>query len=146
MSCIRCGSHAINHHCHGRDGSDADLCDVCYWRKRAEADIERNKKIANQEINCMLCLSTAHVSKDTADWLNEQGELNATSHDTGVTAKVHVGSHGYGWILYCELDDACKYPDDLARITRYAIEKHGCTYVNLDADGNGYDDLPTFDW
>jgi hypothetical protein len=21
---------------HGRDGSDPDLCDVCYWRKRAE--------------------------------------------------------------------------------------------------------------
>ena len=34
--CDRCGSYAINHHCHGRDGSDGDLCDVCYWRKRAE--------------------------------------------------------------------------------------------------------------
>lgn len=34
--CKECGSHAINHHCHGRDGSDADLCDVCYWEKRAE--------------------------------------------------------------------------------------------------------------
>ena len=34
--CSRCGSFAINHHCHGRDGSDPDLCDVCYWRKRAE--------------------------------------------------------------------------------------------------------------
>jgi hypothetical protein len=32
-----CGSYAINHHCHGRDGSDPDLCDVCYWRKRAGA-------------------------------------------------------------------------------------------------------------
>ena len=35
MQC-KCGSYAINHHCHGRDGSDDDLCDVCYWRKRAE--------------------------------------------------------------------------------------------------------------
>ena len=35
--CIRCRSYAINHHSHGRDGSDKDLCDVCYWRKRAEA-------------------------------------------------------------------------------------------------------------
>ena len=34
-SCEECGSYAINHHCHGRDGSDGDLCDVCYWRKRA---------------------------------------------------------------------------------------------------------------
>lgn len=38
-----CGSAAINHHRHGRDGSDPDLCDVCYWRKRADdaAEIER---------------------------------------------------------------------------------------------------------
>ena len=37
MSCKQCGSCAINHHCHGRDGSDEDLCDVCYWRARVEA-------------------------------------------------------------------------------------------------------------
>lgn len=33
--CVKCGSYAINHNEHGRDGSDGDLCDVCYWRKRA---------------------------------------------------------------------------------------------------------------
>ena len=37
MRCSKCGSYAINHHLHGRDGSDANLCDVCYWRKRAES-------------------------------------------------------------------------------------------------------------
>lgn len=36
-SCKRCGSHAINPHRHGRDNTDLDLCDVCYWRTRAEA-------------------------------------------------------------------------------------------------------------
>jgi len=36
-SCERCRSYAINPHLHGRDDSDKDLCDVCYWRKRAEA-------------------------------------------------------------------------------------------------------------
>lgn len=35
-ACKECGSYAINHHCHGRDGTDGDLCDVCYWKKRAE--------------------------------------------------------------------------------------------------------------
>ena len=34
--CARCGSYAINHHSHGRDGSGPELCDVCYWRSRAE--------------------------------------------------------------------------------------------------------------
>lgn len=34
--CKRCFSYAINHHCHGRDGSEPKLCDVCFWRNRAE--------------------------------------------------------------------------------------------------------------
>jgi hypothetical protein len=36
MECKNCGSQAINHNLHGRDGSDSDLCDVCFWRKRYE--------------------------------------------------------------------------------------------------------------
>lgn len=37
MRCKRCGSLAINPHLHGRiEWLDLDLCDVCYWRKRAE--------------------------------------------------------------------------------------------------------------
>ena len=36
ICCKECGSQAINHRLYGRDGSDPDLCDVCYWRKRAE--------------------------------------------------------------------------------------------------------------
>ena len=44
IRCERCGSHAVNPGRSGRDmQSDLDLCDVCYWRKRAEqaAEIER---------------------------------------------------------------------------------------------------------
>jgi len=33
--CRICGSYAINPTLHGRDNTDLDLCDVCYWRKRA---------------------------------------------------------------------------------------------------------------
>lgn len=34
--CTQCGSSAINPGTHGRDAAtDLDLCDVCYWRKRA---------------------------------------------------------------------------------------------------------------
>lgn len=36
MACKRCGSWAINHGHHGRDGSEPNLCDVCYWRQRCE--------------------------------------------------------------------------------------------------------------
>lgn len=35
--CKICGSFAINPFHHGRDLKlDLDLCDVCYWRKRAK--------------------------------------------------------------------------------------------------------------
>ena len=34
--CKRCGSQAINHKHHGRDGTKPDLCDVCYWREKYE--------------------------------------------------------------------------------------------------------------
>ena len=55
MSCKRCGSWAINHGHHGRDGSDPELCDVCYWRKRTEAKdaelagyVEANRHMAGE--------------------------------------------------------------------------------------------------
>ena len=34
-SCKKCGSGANNPHLCGRDDTDLDLCDVCYWRKKA---------------------------------------------------------------------------------------------------------------
>ncbi len=37
MTCKKCGSFAINPNLHEREpGVDLDLCDVCYWRVRAE--------------------------------------------------------------------------------------------------------------
>lgn len=47
-TCKRCGSFAINPGQHGRDLTDLDLCDVCYWRKRAE---ELEKDIDEFNIN-----------------------------------------------------------------------------------------------
>lgn len=48
MKCKRCGSYAINPNRHGRTGknsgdvyyADLNLCDVCFWRKRAEEQEE----------------------------------------------------------------------------------------------------------
>ena len=36
MNCKICGSNAINPHLYGRNNTDLDLCDVCYWKKRAD--------------------------------------------------------------------------------------------------------------
>ena len=35
--CSLCRSQAINPQLHGRDNTNLDLCDVCYWRKRADS-------------------------------------------------------------------------------------------------------------
>ena len=51
MKACKCGSYAINHHCHGRDGSDDDLCDVCYWRKRAEQPAQHEP--VKHELQCI---------------------------------------------------------------------------------------------
>ena len=45
--CKRCGSYAINPRHHGRDDTDLDLCDVCFWRKRAEDW----KRLLTQQLN-----------------------------------------------------------------------------------------------
>ena len=61
-SCILCKSYAINPSQHGRDGTDNDLCDVCYWRKRAEVSQEFLKLIADQE-------PTRHADTDD-EWVH----------------------------------------------------------------------------
>lgn len=51
MKC-KCGSYAINPNLHGRDNTDLDLCDVCYWRKRVN-DLKSEIRISlNKLTNC----------------------------------------------------------------------------------------------
>ena len=44
MKCKMCDSYAINHNMHGRDGSNPDLCDVCYWRNKYEELLKNTDK------------------------------------------------------------------------------------------------------
>lgn len=59
--CTRCYSYAINHHHHGRDGSDPNLCDVCFWRKRVERNhvrigmISRLQKYMRDPERTLIC-------------------------------------------------------------------------------------------
>ena len=51
MKCVKCGSHAINQNHHGRHpGEDLDLCDVCYWRKRANGFKEKNENYKGETL------------------------------------------------------------------------------------------------
>ena len=62
MDKCKCGSYAINQHLHGRDDTDLDLCDVCYWRKRANSTQQLRAKIAALELE--LC---GVVGEETSD-------------------------------------------------------------------------------
>jgi len=56
--CKNCGSCAINHNHYGRDGTDPNLCDACYWRTKAERSASDVKRLR--------------------EWIREEGERNNT--------------------------------------------------------------------
>ena len=60
--CTECGSCAINHHCHGRDGSDPELCDVCYWRVRATDHATLEAECARLK-NSLLAITARHFAE-----------------------------------------------------------------------------------
>lgn len=37
--CKECGSYAVNLNLNGRDSSEPELCDVCYWRGKFESKV-----------------------------------------------------------------------------------------------------------
>jgi hypothetical protein len=63
MKCKNCGSFAINHNLHGRDGSEPELCDVCYWREKCLEQQKENLKLL-QEIDGVV--SESIIYKDLA--------------------------------------------------------------------------------
>jgi len=74
-SCERCGSYAINPGHHGRTpGEDLHLCDVCFWRSRAEkaeAEAGRLRGLLERMPNCSL-LFRNQAERDT--WNRWQDE------------------------------------------------------------------------
>ena len=82
-----------------------------------------------------LDISTGHINKDTADWLdtNPQGVI------------VHPKGE-YGWFVYAmqkELDD--DVPLDLVKVLVYAKSKK-CVWVVLDCDGELISQLDHYKW
>ena len=104
------------------------------------------------EIDRTLVLSTAHVSKATADILNG----DAPERD-GLKPAIdgHVADWGcYGWVVWCggqtvpkiELDAEMLYmPADLHRVVMFARDNN-CQYVRFDCDADEIDELPTWEW
>ena len=66
-SCIRCRSYAINPRLHGRDDTDLDLCDVCYWRARAESNDTLRAQLEAAEARA----EAAEADADRYRWLRD---------------------------------------------------------------------------
>lgn len=103
--------------------------------------------MAHDNIEKMLVLSTAHVTKETAEWLDKIDWLNE-----GPAGNTY-GT--YGWFTYAHDDNTCEpsaphapegeYPADLWAVFQKAREL-GASYVLLDCDATEIDGLPEYDW
>ena len=86
MSCERCGSFAINHAAHGRDGSEPSLCDVCYWRQRTEqctaSNAAKDAEIASlREANRYLVGISNEAMEDARKYAEAKGEIARLRHE-----------------------------------------------------------------
>lgn len=100
------------------------------------------------EIRTLDVISTSHVSKETADWLNEQGEIAAAYYQDRIEPSIHIGATIYGWVIYAdeEPENLRRHiPDDLIDVMKF-VRAEGHEYVMLDRDGEVAEGLPTFDW
>ena len=72
-------------------------------------------------------MSTAHLSTLDREFLN--------------SGKGIVIANSYGWIVYTKQE----IPPGLMPLLDFA-RKQGCIWIKFDADGNEFEQFPTFDW
>jgi len=68
--CKRCGSYAINHNLHGRDGSYPELCDVCYYRiklESSEAELEDRKHLEKKQVGMLMEIDRLKAELESAE-------------------------------------------------------------------------------
>lgn len=89
----------------------------------------------NNHIEKALTLSTAHITEETARWL-----------DTNPEQFVIYQKKNYGWFISVrELEDFEGIPADLVFLIGYAMGCD-CDWIQLDQDAGTINGLPTFDW
>lgn len=107
-------------------------------------------KMKSLEIGKLLTISTAHISRETADLLDL-----AVKDDTELSLPVVFMKGEYGYVVHISEEltgdreaDRKLYsdtPDDLYACQKLALE-NGCDWLVLDCDGNYADELPVYSW
>lgn len=90
------------------------------------------------EIARILTLSTAHITSETADLLdNAENHIDLTIYPKGE----------YGWFIYIsdDIEKVFNVPVDLKKCLVFA-NHHKCKWLCLDRDGNTTIALPMYIW
>lgn len=111
--------------------------------------VNADKPGSEYETYTVMVVSTAHITQQD----NERLPLHLDP-EPGRIASLVGDDTRYGYLVYCgaedfdaAMDDArdAGFSDALINLLTIA-HKRGCRYLNLDRDGEVYDDLPTFEW
>ncbi|WP_230876741.1 hypothetical protein [Bacillus sp. SRB3LM] len=94
-------------------------------------------------IQKMLEVSTAHITYETAKWLD--GQVEATKDNKMDLIVYEKGEYGAFIPLYPEMLIGKLLPESLVLIIGYAMGKE-CSWIMLDRDIEIIDDLPTHNW
>lgn len=87
------------------------------------------------EIHKMLVLSTAHITRETAEKLENDAYALST-----------YPREEYGWFIYIPYDwDEYELPEDLKACIKLA-KNNNCVWLCLDCDGLTTHNLPVYDW
>lgn len=91
------------------------------------------------EISKMLTISTAHISPETAQFLDKETI-------EGKTSLVVYNKGEYGWFIFIAPDfEAECIPEDLQNCMCFA-EGNGCEWLCLDRDGEIIAELKEYTW
>ena len=100
------------------------------------------------EISKILTISTAHITEETAKFIDNVCEDNNLSNLVvyNKSAKYIGGTAQYGWFIYCNvaLPDL-NVPKDLLKIMCFTRDNN-CDWLCLDRDGEVVDGLDEYEW
>ncbi len=96
-----------------------------------------------REINKIFTCSTGHITKEDADLLRASDDIPSAHYEFGDFIPVPSDEDLYKDLLArCSSDG---YSKEFIRLLEIAKE-NDCVYLQLDCDGETYEDLPEFSW
>lgn len=103
------------------------------------------------KIEKFLVLSTGHLKKETANWLNqiilEDARFVSGMSDERIENGPAVAGYAeFGYFLYCDEEAQHRgWPEDLVAVMKIA-RRQGTEYLLLDRDAAHIEELESHDW